>query len=49
MEPIRSFSSLLGGDYIPDGGALRTSLSLVQIEVQDWESGGLLDPLYASL
>ena len=43
------FYSLLGGDYIPYGGALRTPLSLVQIEVQEWESGRILDPLYASL
>ena len=43
------FHPLLGGDYVPDGGALRASLSLMQIEVQGWGTGRLLDLLHASL
>jgi len=41
MELIRGLFLflLLGGDYIPDGGAFRASLPLLQIEVQEWGSG----------
>jgi hypothetical protein len=43
MELIRLFA-LVGKHYIPHGGTFRTTLPLVQIEVQEWRPGRLLDP-----